>query len=224
MRRRDVLVGFAATATLAACGKSSRSVSVEPVVTTPATTAAPTTTEATTSTTAAPTTTTTLAPEPTTTIAPTTTLAPEPVTTTVAANPAAAPTPAYNGPGLGRIEIPKIGVAMHMFEGIDMPVLDQGPGHWPGTAMPGENGNMVIAGHRVSHTRPFFRINELGEGDEVYFTTDQTRHRYVVTGTQIVTPDAIWITDATPNATATLFACHPPGQTTYRWVTRLAYA
>ncbi|MGA0416290.1 MAG: sortase domain-bontaining protein, partial [Ilumatobacteraceae bacterium] len=56
---------------------------------------------------------------------------------------------------LGTIEIPKIDVSMTMYEGIRLSTLDRGPGHWPGTAMPGQVGNVVVAGHRTSGHQVF---------------------------------------------------------------------
>src|SRR6266576_1166595 len=50
---------------------------------------------------------------------------------------------------IGRVEIPKVGVSQPMFEGVGLDVLANGPGHWAGTAMPGDAGNNVVAGHRV---------------------------------------------------------------------------
>src|SRR5207302_6322841 len=51
---------------------------------------------------------------------------------------------------IGRVEIPKVGVSQPVFEGTSLDVLANGPGHWTGTAMPGDNGNTVFAGHRVT--------------------------------------------------------------------------
>jgi sortase A len=123
---------------------------------------------------------------------------------------------------VGTIEIPKIGVVKSMFEGITLTTLDHGPGHWPGTAMPGQFGNVVIAGHRVSHDKPFRNLDQLVVGDDVILTTDDGRFVYKVTGTDIVAPDALWIVDQTPDYTATLFACHPAGSTRQRIVVHLA--
>jgi sortase A len=214
MRRQPVVALALSVALLAACGHSKKAAPVVPattvaaVATTVTTTAPTTTTLASTTTTLAPTTTTTAAPSTTTTAAPTTTTekAPERVVN--------------DNVGIGKIEIPKLGVTEYMFEGIELSILDKGPGHWPDTAMPGQIGNMVIAGHRVSHTHPFLHINDLGVGDEVYFSADGKKYRYEVTGTEIVDPSAIRIVDPT----ATLFACHPPGSVAYRWVTYLKYA
>jgi sortase A len=220
VRRRLVAVAILTVTSLSSCGHGDRSVAVQPVA---SSTAVETTAPTTTTTTVAPTTTTT---EPATTT--TTTMVPTTTTTEVATTTSAVAGPATvaddNGGGIGKIEIPKLGITEYMFEGIELSILDSGPGHWPGTAMPGEVGNMVIAGHRVSHTHPFLHINDLANGDEVFFTISGKRYRYAVSGNEIVNPDAIWITDPTTTATATLFACHPPGSTAYRWVTRLTYA
>lgn len=125
---------------------------------------------------------------------------------------------------LGSIEIPEIGVTKTMYEGVTLTTLDRGPGHWPGTAMPGDVGNVVIGGHRTSHDKPFRNIDKLKAGDEVVFTTDSGRFVYTVTSTEVVTPDAIRIIDQTPERTATLFACTPPGSTSHRLVVHLALA
>jgi sortase A len=122
---------------------------------------------------------------------------------------------------LGGISIPKLGLDAPLLEGIRLTTLDNGPGHWPGTAMPGENGNVVVAGHRTSHGAAFRNIDQLVAGDIVQFNTAAGVFEYTVTGTQIVTPDANWIVDQTENATATLFACHPPGSVSYRIVVNL---
>jgi sortase A len=123
---------------------------------------------------------------------------------------------------IGTIEIPKIGLVHPIFHGITLRNIDHGPSHWPGTAMPGENGNAVFAGHRVTHTHPFLRINELVEGDQVIFTVNGVRSVYQVTGHEVVTPDNMGITKQTATPTATLFACHPPHSASYRYVVHLA--
>jgi sortase A len=76
--------------------------------------------------------------------------------------------------------------------------------------MPGQLGNVVVAGHRVTHTHPFYDLDQLRPGDPLVFTlADGTRWTYEYTSTEIVTPDALRIVDQTPDYTATLFACHP---------------
>lgn len=123
---------------------------------------------------------------------------------------------------IGTIEIPKIGLTHRLFEGISLTTIDQGPSHWPGTALPGQVGNAVFAGHRVTHSRPFRNIDQLQAGDEVIFNIGGARTVYEMTGSQVVTPKALDIVNPTPTPTATLFACHPPGSARYRYVVRLA--
>ena len=122
---------------------------------------------------------------------------------------------------VGSIEIPALKVDETMYEGIRLTTLDRGPGHWPGTAMPGQVGNVVIAGHRVSHSKPFRNVDKLVAGDEVVFNTADGRFVYTVVSQEIVKPDALYIVDQTPAKTATLFACHPPGSTRERIVVHL---
>ncbi len=158
------------------------------------------------------------APKPTTTPVPTTTAPLEPI----------APPDDTRGweesTHLGSISIPKLGVDENLYEGIRLTTLDMGPGHWPGTAMPGYNGNVVVAAHRTSHGGPFRYIDTLVPGDEVFFETEVGPTRYLVTETEIVPPTALWIVDQTEDATATLFACHPPGSVAERIVVHLELA
>ena len=212
MRRRAALV-VAATLALAACGGGGSSGS-------------------------AGTTTVVEDPIPRTTLAPATTAAPATIATTTI--PLAAPAPTTIPPttlpvpvappaedakeplqDLGHIDIPKLNVSAEMYEGIALSTLDNGPGHWPGTAMPGQVGNVVIAGHRTSHSKPFRYIDKLTEGDIVTFTVGGQAYNYVVTGHEIVDPTAIQIVDQTADPTATLFACHPPGSVPERYVVHL---
>ena len=99
--------------------------------------------------------------------------------------------------------------------------INRGPGWWPGTAMPGQLGNVVIAGHRTTYSKPFNRLNELTPGDQVIFTTDAGRFVYAVRAV-IVVPET-WIDIAAQSYahTATLFACHPPGSSRERIVAKL---
>ncbi len=187
----------------------------------PATTA--TTTTATTTTAATPTTTapTTLAPTTTTNTAATTTVETLPEEPPQPIAPPIDPRATEDQIQLGGISIPKLGLDAPLLEGIRLSTLDNGPGHWPGTAMPGQVGNVVVAAHRTSHGAPFRNIDQLVAGDTVIFTTDVGRIEYTVTGTQIVDPDALWIVDPTDTPTATLFACHPPGSVSQRIVVNL---
>jgi sortase A len=232
--RRGILAA-AALLLISGCGSDARSASgVAPnvlVTQVSTTTLAPTTTFAATTTTLAATTT-TASTQPATTTSSTTTT----TTTTIVAPttelqtlpaPDAVPTDenaVEPRQELGSIEIPAIGVDKTMFEGVTLTTLNRGPGHWPGTALPGQIGNVVVGGHRVSHDKPFRNLDKLVPGDQVIFTTTEGRFVYDVVSTEIVTPDAIRIIDQTPEKTATLFACNPPGSTKQRIVIHLALA
>jgi sortase A len=119
---------------------------------------------------------------------------------------------------IGRIEIPKIGVDHLVHEGIEQMVIDAGPAHWPETAAFGSWGNVVLAGHRSTHTEPFRRAAELAPGDEIILSDLTGTYLYRVTGTQVVADSALWIVDQHPGRTLTIFTCHPIGSSAQRFV------
>jgi sortase A len=174
----------------------------------------------------APSTTTTLPPTTTTTAPPETTVAPPPQVTKPAPLAGGAVVPPKNSYApepiqeIGIIEIPKIGLRHKIMHGITLRNIDHGPSHWPGTPLPGEQGNVVFMGHRVTHSHPFRRIHELTPGDEIRFEVAGVKSTYVVTGHEIVTPNRLDIVNPTPNPIVTIFACHPPGSARQRYVVR----
>ena len=151
--------------------------------------------------------------EATATTAPPTTAAPTTTTAPPLPVPQAAPADAYAPTAdvvHGTLALPTIGVEQRFGEGVTLTAIDRGPSHWPGTAMPGQVGNVVVAGHRVTHTRPFYDLDLLQPGDPLVFTmNDGTTWTYELVNTEIVDPSAMHVVDQTPERTATLFACHP---------------
>ncbi len=137
----------------------------------------------------------------------------EPVTEPVVA---AAFPPIEEGDPIARIEIPQIGVDNIVVAGVDKNDLKKGPGHYPGTPMPGQLGNSAIAGHRTTYGQPFYDVDKLQVGDEIVTTTLAGRYVYRVTGQEIVTPEDYQViaTVDTERATLTLTSCHP------KWTTR----
>jgi sortase A len=121
---------------------------------------------------------------------------------------------------IGEIRIPKIGLVHPVYEGVTLTVIDHGPGHWPGSAVPGQLGNSVFAGHRVTHSHPFRNVDKLVPGDEIIFVMPDGTYTYKMTKQEIVKPTDTWIVNPTPTATLTLFACHPPGSAAKRIVIR----
>ena len=124
---------------------------------------------------------------------------------------------------IGEIRIPKIGLVHPVYEGVTLTVVDRGPGHWPGSAVPGQLGNAVFAGHRVTHSRPFRNVDKLVAGDEIIFVMPNGTFTYKMTKQEIVKPADTWIVNPTTTATLTLFACHPPGSAARRIVIRGEY-
>ncbi len=163
---------------------------------------------------------TTVAPTgPTSTVPAPTTAAP----TTVAPTTTAPPTtlPAFQeGDALARLEIPRIGVDAVVVAGVSPTDLKKGPGHYPGTPMPGQLGNSAIAGHRTTYGQPFFDLDDLEPGDEIVVTTIQGRFVYRMTGSEIVGPDAGHVVLTTdPNvARLTLTTCDPKYTATNRLI------
>ncbi|MCU1590624.1 MAG: sortase family protein [Frankiales bacterium] len=114
---------------------------------------------------------------------------------------------AIPGQGIAILRIPRIGIvgpprtkghAWVVVEGVSHDNLKNGPGHYPGTAIPGAIGNMVISGHRTTYGAPFNRVDELRRGDAIVLETRDTWFTYRVTSEQIVAPSAVEVTYAVP--------------------------
>ena len=129
----------------------------------------------------------------------------------VSTAPTIAPTIAAPAPGqpVGIIAIPKIALQMVVVEGTDAEQLRSGPGHYPGTPLPGEQGNVAIAGHRTTYLHPFYNLNELVAGDDVNILTVQGLFVYQVTTSQAVDPTDVAVVAPTPTPMLTLTTCNP---------------
>ncbi|WP_245177319.1 class E sortase [Geodermatophilus sp. DF01-2] len=114
-----------------------------------------------------------------------------------------------------------------MVEGTDPEELEDGPGHYVGSAMPGEQGNFAMAGHRVGRGSPFIALDVLEPGDPVVVETVDTWHVYRVTTTAVVDPSESSVVAPTPGgamdgdptgAFLTMTTCHPKFSTRERLV------
>lgn len=122
------------------------------------------------------------------------------------------PAPVVDPRRLGRIEIPRVGVSAIVSEGIDDATLEVAVGRIPGTARPGEAGNMALAGHRDS----FFRgLEKIRLRDVIEFRTPGRSDRYLVTSTAIVPPSDTSVLDPADEAVLTLVTCYP-----FAWIGR----
>jgi sortase A len=132
-----------------------------------------------------------------------------PSTTSTTVNPANLPPPPPSGESVANIRIPKIGVDKYVVQGVGLADLRKGPGHYPQTPLPGEQGNAAIAGHRTTYGAPFNRLDELAPGDDVLVTTVKGSFTYKVATTHVVKPDQVEVLDPTPTPTLTLTTCNP---------------
>ena len=129
--------------------------------------------------------------------------------------------PAVGAP-VGVIDIPKIGLDMVVIEGTGTAQLQQGPGHYPGTPLPGQQGNVAIAGHRTTYLHPFYNLNELSPGDSILITTVQGEFLYQMTSNQVVSPSDVAVVDATTTPQLTLTTCNPRYSASTRLVVHAA--
>ena len=138
----------------------------------------------------------------------TTSLHPPVVTATP---PALAPTIAAPAPGapVGIIAIPRIALSMVVVEGTDADQLRSGPGHYPGTPLPGQAGNAAIAGHRTTYLHPFYDLNDLVPGDTINVLTVQGLFVYHVVSSRAVAPTDVSVVAPTDVPTLTLTTCNP---------------
>lgn len=107
---------------------------------------------------------------------------------------------------MGELEIPSVGIRVMIFEGTDNQTLSRAVGHVSGTALPGPQGNVAIAGHRDT----FFRgLRNLHKDDQIALTTLNGVYRYRVDFTQVVNPEDTYVLDESDDATLTLISCYP---------------
>lgn len=136
--------------------------------------------------------------------------APRPVAGTDDSTPAASRS-AYGKP-FAELRIPRFGDDWQwaVVEGTDASALELGPGHYPGTPMPGEVGNAAIAAHRAGHGDPFIDFDDLRRGDPVEITQGGTTWIYrVVREPWIVAADAHHVLGPLPGRQLTLTTCWP---------------
>ncbi len=135
-----------------------------------------------------------------------------------------------DGKGVARIYFPTLGrKQVHVVvEGVSHADLKKGPGHYPGTALPGQLGNVVISGHRTTYGAPFNRLDELAPGDPIVLETRTGWFTYTVRGVFVVRPSAVGVTYAVPDHPGavpaerllTLTTCNPKYSAKQRLIVR----
>jgi sortase A len=128
------------------------------------------------------------------------------------------------GTPIARLYIPVMKLHWVVVEGVDVADIRYAPGHYPGTAMPGQIGNFSVAGHRIPSM--FWNLQDVRPGGQVVVQTQDNWYVYRVTANEIVTPHSIEVVAPTPDrigvaprvATLTLTTCNPKWNDNQRMV------
>ena len=122
---------------------------------------------------------------------------------------------------VGRITIPSIGVSKYVVAGVRLKDLERGPGLFPGSPLPGQKGNVAIAGHRTTFGAPFSRIDELRGNERIILESKDGTFTYIVNGEPkivLATDTAVAKTTNPDIAIITLVSCYPKWTSTKRIV------
>jgi LPXTG-site transpeptidase (sortase) family protein len=111
-----------------------------------------------------------------------------------------------DGEVLGRISVKRLGVSVIVMEGLTPKILRRGVGHVPGTALPGEIGNVALAGHRDTFFRP---LEGIKLDDEILITTTASTARYRVDSVKVVDLNDVEVLAPATTSTLTLITCYP---------------
>jgi sortase A len=127
-------------------------------------------------------------------------------------------TTARPGDPLGRIYIPKTGKNFVFVSGTGVETLKKGPGHYWGTALPGEPGTVAIAGHRTTYGAPFHNLSKLRRGYAITLTMPYGRFAYSVQGSRSVSPAQVTVLRGRSYERLVLTTCDPIGSAAKRLV------
>jgi sortase A len=124
-----------------------------------------------------------------------------------AAKPAPArPRALRKGEVLGRLVVPRLHLSAMVREGDGSDILEVALGHIPGTALPGQKGNVGVAGHRDTLFRA---LRGIRDDDVIEFQTVDADYQYRVLSTQIVKPQEVSVLRAGDAPEITLVTCYP---------------
>ena len=114
------------------------------------------------------------------------------------------------GPGQAtRLQIPAINVDAQIVQGDSWDQLKKVVGQHPGTANPGERGNLVLSAHNDIFGEIFRHLDQLQTGDEIIVSAGSQRYRYIVHQQRVIAPTQVDVLLPTHDPTVTLISCYP---------------
>jgi sortase A len=132
------------------------------------------------------------------------------------------------GKGFSFLHIPRLGrkFSVPVVQGVSLPDLSRGVGHYPSTAQPGQVGHFAVAGHRATNGQPFADLDRVKVGDSLVVETRASWFTYVVDKVQIVQPTDVWVIEPVPGKPKqkptrrliTLTTCNPRWASTQRLI------
>jgi sortase A len=124
----------------------------------------------------------------------------------------------HAGDAIGRITIGAIGLKVIVVQGTDHESLKKGPGHYAGSALPGQGKLVYVAGHRTTYLAPFSHIDALKPGDFVTVDLPYASFKYVVARHRIVAATDVSVLRSPGHEVLILQACHPRFFATHRYL------
>ncbi len=114
--------------------------------------------------------------------------------------------PLLIGDVIGEIRVARLGLKAIVTQGVSSQVLGRAVGHIPGSALPGQAGNVALAAHRDSFFRP---LRHIRQGDSVMLNTRQGDFLYRVESILVVPPSDVQVLQTSGGHTLTLITCFP---------------
>jgi len=139
-----------------------------------------------------------------------------------------------DGDVFGIVRIPRLGGptwAKPVYQGVGLDVLARGLGHYSGTQLPGDVGNVAIAGHRAGHGNPLIDIDAIQTGDVMVIETREAYFVYRAVRSEIVLPTKVDVLDPVPEQPGvppterwfTLTSCNPRYGSSHRYIVFAAF-
>ncbi|TDC59594.1 class E sortase [Actinomadura sp. GC306] len=130
------------------------------------------------------------------------------------------------GQVLAQIEVRRMGLKAEVREGVGQAVLRSAVGHYPGTALPGQEGNTVLFGHRTTWRSPFLDLDKVRRGDRIVLRAGRTSYVYTARSTHVIKPRDRRVLEPVPfvrrsapdGEYISLITCTPKGSDRYRLV------